>query len=311
MLLRRIKKSIVFCTNLAGFLSLLLMLFIVEQLNAKQYSDFYSDGFLKQIQNPAPDDTITKLDTVKEDTFIVVEKPPRFPGGEDARIRFLAENIRYPQEARQKFIYGTVYISFVVSKTGDITDVKILRGIHPSIDEESVRVIKLMPKWEPGTQYGKPVNVQYNMPIKFSLPSVERQDEEERKKIAISNYTEITDSNNASKENFSGDVLAVVEEMPQFPGGENERIEFLRKNIRYPRDAMENNIQGIVYLTFVITREGNIEDIKCLRAPSKLLADEAARVIKLMPKWTPGKQNGKSVNVQYNMPIKFTLTIDE
>lgn len=101
--------------------------------------------------------------------FTVVEESPAFPGGDVARIRFLQENIRYPQMARESGIQGTVYVTFVVEKNGAVTDVRVLRGIGGGCDEEAIRVIKAMPKWNPGKQRGKPVRVQFNMPIKFTL----------------------------------------------------------------------------------------------------------------------------------------------
>ncbi len=101
--------------------------------------------------------------------FTVVEESPSFPGGDEARIRFLTENIKYPQIARESSISGTVYVTFVVEKNGNVTDVRVLRGIGGGCDEEAVRVIKAMPNWSPGKQRGKPVRVQFNMPIKFTL----------------------------------------------------------------------------------------------------------------------------------------------
>jgi protein TonB len=101
--------------------------------------------------------------------FTVVEESPSFPGGDAARIRFLQENIRYPQMARESGIQGTVYVTFVVEKNGAVTDVRVLRGIGGGCDEEAIRVIKAMPKWNAGKQRGKPVRVQFNMPIKFTL----------------------------------------------------------------------------------------------------------------------------------------------
>lgn len=101
--------------------------------------------------------------------FTVVEESPGFPGGDIARIRYLQENIRYPQMARESGIQGTVYVTFVVEKDGRVTDVRILRGIGGGCDEEAIRVINAMPRWNPGKQRGKPVRVQFNMPIKFTL----------------------------------------------------------------------------------------------------------------------------------------------
>jgi len=104
-----------------------------------------------------------------------------------------------------------------------------------------------------------------------------------------------------------GDVYLVVEEMPEFPGGEEERMKFLANNIKYPEKARENGIQGTVYVNFVIEPDGSISNIKIRRGISKELNEEVIRVIKLMPKWIPGKQRGIAVRVSYNMPVKFSL----
>lgn len=105
----------------------------------------------------------------EQEIFRVVETAPAFPGGDGARMKFLQDNIKYPQMARESGIQGTVYVTFVVERNGSVTDVKILRGIGGGCDEEAVRVVQNMPKWEPGKQRGKPVRVQFNMPIKFTL----------------------------------------------------------------------------------------------------------------------------------------------
>jgi protein TonB len=101
--------------------------------------------------------------------FTVVEAMPGFPGGDAARMKYLAENIKYPQMARESGIQGRVFVTFVVEKDGSVTDVRVLRGIGGGCDEEAIRVIKNMPKWVPGKQRGKPVRVQFNMPILFKL----------------------------------------------------------------------------------------------------------------------------------------------
>jgi len=101
--------------------------------------------------------------------FQVVEDQPGFPGGEEARMRFLSNNIRYPAIARESGIQGTVFITFVVERDGSITDVQVVRGIGGGCDEEAVRVVRMMPRWTPGKQRGRPVRVQFMMPIRFTL----------------------------------------------------------------------------------------------------------------------------------------------
>lgn len=108
-------------------------------------------------------------EVVEMEIFTVVESMPGYPGGDATRMQFLQENIKYPQMARESGIQGTVYVTFVVETDGRVTDVRVLRGIGGGCDEEAIRVIQLMPKWVPGKQRGKPVRVQFNMPIKFTL----------------------------------------------------------------------------------------------------------------------------------------------
>lgn len=122
-----------------------------------------------QIPTYTPPAVVEEEEVAEAEIFTVVEDQPSFPGGDEARIRFLQENIRYPQMARESGIQGTVYVTFVVERNGSVTDVRVMRGIGGGCDEEAVRVIKAMPKWIPGKQRGKPVRVQFNMPIKFTL----------------------------------------------------------------------------------------------------------------------------------------------
>jgi periplasmic protein TonB len=94
---------------------------------------------------------------------------PSYPGGQDAMIKYLVENIKYPEEARKNGVMGTVFITFIVETDGSVTHVKVLRGIGSGCDEEGVRVVSAMPKWSPGKQKGVPVRCQFTLPIKFSL----------------------------------------------------------------------------------------------------------------------------------------------
>jgi protein TonB len=101
--------------------------------------------------------------------LLVVEQNPEFSGGYAAMQKFLTDHIQYPTLAQESAIQGTVFISFVVSKTGKISNVKVLRGIGGGCDEEAVRVVKEMPNWIPGRQNGQAVPVQFQIPVKFQL----------------------------------------------------------------------------------------------------------------------------------------------
>jgi periplasmic protein TonB len=98
-----------------------------------------------------------------------LQEKPTFPGGQNAMLAFLGNSIKYPHTAADNGIQGTVIMEFIVSKTGELTDIKVLRSIGGGCDEEAVRVVKLMPKWKPGRHEGKPVNVRYTLPVRFKL----------------------------------------------------------------------------------------------------------------------------------------------
>lgn len=102
-------------------------------------------------------------------------------------------------------------------------------------------------------------------------------------------------------------VFDMVEQMPTFPGGQSELMSYLGKNIKYPTIAQENGTQGRVIIQFVVERDGSISDVHVARGVDPYLDKEAVRVVKSMPKWIPGKQNGKAVRVKFTVPVMFKL----
>jgi TonB family protein len=101
-------------------------------------------------------------------------------------------------------------------------------------------------------------------------------------------------------------VFTVVEQLPSFPGGENERVKFLSNNLKVPSEGLKEGLEGTVYVTFVVKEDGSIKDAKILRGLGKTYDEEVLRVVNLMPAWLPGVQRGKAVAVQFNMPVKFS-----
>ena len=102
------------------------------------------------------------------EVFMIVEKMPEYPGGQDAMYKYLGK-VEYPEVAKDQDIQGKVYARFVVGKDGTVGNIDIIRGLHPSLDSAVVNHLKGMPKWEPGTQRGKPVRVSFTLPINFTL----------------------------------------------------------------------------------------------------------------------------------------------
>ena len=231
--------------------------------------------------------------TTEEAIFQVVEEMPEFPGGMAECMKWLAQNIKYPAEAQEKGIQGRVIVQMVVEKDGTITHAKVVRGVDPLLDTEALRVVKSSPKWKPGKQNGEAVRVKYTLPIMFRLSG----DSSDNKAAEAPKEAKVDENG----------VHQVCEEMPEFPGGMQECMKWLGKNINYPEDCKKAGIQGRVIIQFVIDKDGSIKSPKVARSVHPSLDKEALRVISSSPKWKPGKQKGEAVKVRYTIPVLFKL----
>ncbi|HKK09892.1 MAG TPA: M56 family metallopeptidase [Bacteroidales bacterium] len=236
-------------------------------------------------------DKITTGEFIDGDpVFTVVDEFPRFPGGEKARVEYLLENIKYPKELLDSNIQGTVYVSFIIDKEGKIHDPKVLRGVHEKLDAISIEAVENMPDWSPGKREGEAVNLKFNMPIRFTL-NADKPEKPEKP-------DQVTDNSEA---------FVLVDERPEFKGGEEAWMEYMSEHIDYPEDAKEKGLEGTVYVQFVVEKDGSISNVKLLRGFYESCDQEALETIRNMPDWKPGKKDGKPVRTQFNMPIKFTL----
>ena len=250
------------------------------------------------------------LDYNKRDTsriYKVVEQMPRFPGCEEEAdskscamqkmLEFIYTNIKYPATARESGIQGTNVVRFVVEKDGTIKNAELIRDIGGGCGEESLKVVNMMPNWIPGKENGENVAVQFNLPIKFKL-----QDEEE-----VENSNEI-----------AGTVYDKVDQMPRFPGCEEAKdrdacsqqklLEFIYGQVKYPNQARLDGIEGVAVIKFVVDESGKIVNPEIVRDIAGGCGEESLRVVKSMPDWIPGREEGKVVPVQINLPIKFALS---
>ncbi len=229
------------------------------------------------------------------DTFTVVEQMPEYPGGMKEFLHYLGKNVQYPAEAHKKGIQGRVIVQFLVKKDGSTSDFNVIRSVHPLLDAEALRVLKAMPKWKPGTQRGEAVNVRYTIPVSFSLQA--------KSSKALPKSAEAIDKHR--------DDFTVVDQMPEYPGGMKELMNFLGKNIQYPAEAHKKGIQGRVIVQFLVKKDGSTSDFNVIRSIHPLLDAEALRVLKAMPKWKPGVHEGQAVNVRYTIPVSFSLSVDK
>lgn len=237
--------------------------------------------------------------TAANEVYTVVEKKPQFPGGEAAMMKYVGENIRYPENAFKNKVQGRVIVQFVVQKDGKVGDVKILRGTDEELNNEAVRVIKSLPAFTPGEMDGKPVSVWYTFPVMFKIAGGGKVVRLEGDNAGNSSASEPADPNQ---------VYTVVEKKPQFPGGEAELLRYISENLRYPEVAKNEKNQGRVVVQFVVKSDGSVGDVKIIRKVSDALDAEAARVIKSLPTFTPGEIGGKPVSVWYTLPVTFKLS---
>ena len=158
-----VRMIVVFPAALA--LAMLFTLHSGEQVLAQEH-----DLALKEAGSSAsPATALTSPAPQEEPVYTVVEQMPEYPGGQEALVQYMMNNIKYPENAGKNGIQGTVFVTFVVGKDGSISNAKVLRGVDKELDEEALRVINGMPNWKPGKEKGKPVKVQFNLPVAYKL----------------------------------------------------------------------------------------------------------------------------------------------
>lgn len=225
------------------------------------------------------------------EVFTYVEEMPKFIGGQDAMMKYIAATVKYPDSARDKGIQGKVFVNFVVNEDGKISNVKILRGIGGGCDEEAKRVVEGMPVWEPGKQNGKNVAVYFNLPIQFRIVEdtlQKREIKSSSKPIHDSIYSKVTDR-------------------AKFSGGDDARKDYLNYNIKYPKIAIASNVQGKVTVRFIVNADGKLSDVTVMKGIGSGCDQEAKRVIEAMPDWIPAQRKGINVSSYYELTINFVL----
>jgi protein TonB len=208
-----------------------------------------------------------------------------------------------------------------------------------TVNTADIELLKLAQKKEAKVERKEPVKVEMEKvvekvksSVKFTAPEI-KKDDEVQPEDEIKSQDDLSKTNTAigtfdvkGNDEAEGEVLKakevvvdekpkeeetkvfdVVEQMPSFPGGDAELMKFLSTHIKYPVVAEENGIQGRVIATFVVERDGSISDVKVVKSVDPSLDKEATRVVKSMPKWQPGKQNGSAVRVKYTVPVTFRL----
>ncbi|RZL49452.1 MAG: TonB family protein [Pedobacter sp.] len=218
--------------------------------------------------------------------------------------KFLGSNIAYPAGAAKKGLQGNSVINFTV-KSGKIMNVFAQNELGEGCDDEVINSISGYDEF-----FGKDGN--YSIKVTFKLEGVET----DMKNMNVANSDDYTDLQNIvitgfsqKKEESNDQVYSFVamSTPPTYPGGVMKFYEYLGQNIKYPSDAAENDIQGNVFVSFVVEKDGSLSDLRVDRKLGFGTDEEALRVLRLSKRWNPGIQNGKPVRVRYNIPIKFSL----
>lgn len=227
----------------------------------------------------------------EDDVHVLVDEKPVFPGGDLAMRKHIARTVKYPREAQKKGIEGKVLVTFVINKLGEVEKARVMRSVCPSIDKEAIRIVSTLPKWIPGKMDGSPVNVSYTIPLSFGLQNGQGM-------IVVGEAGK-------SKKQYKGeDIYVIVEQMPKFPEGHDKVQKYLEKEINKLDSKFK--IGKRCFVSFVITKEGKIDNIRMTRSTGNAEVDaKAMEIVKGFPIWEPGIEGGKAVHMAYTLPITF------
>jgi len=221
--------------------------------------------------------------------------------------QYLAKNIKYPAIAYQEQLQGNVTIKFAL-QNGEIKNVGAINQLGSGCD---AAVMKTILDFE---DFKSAENGQFTITVAFRLDGANTP-VENKANITLKGYKPlklitITAYNSKKPENNDAKVYDFVSitKQPEFPGGMDKFYKYLAASVRYPEEAIRNNIQGKVFLSFIVEKDGQLKDIKVERKLGGGTDEEAVRLLQNSPKWTPGYQNESPVRVKYNIPISFTMT---
>ena len=221
----------------------------------------------------------------------------------------IRKNFRYPESAYENSVQGRVYAQFVIDKTGEITNLNI-RGPYKGelLEAEAKRIVKKLPKFKPGKHNGKIVKVKYGIPITFKIPGKKASNIRKKYDVKKSNVV-LTDVVNFTS----------VDQIPSFETCNNSNdtsencfnkqiINHVNKYFAYPQQAVNQNIEGKVIAHFVIDKKGQVVNIVA-KGPqgAQILENATKKLFEKLPHFTPGKHNGKVVDVKHSFPIDFKL----
>ena len=235
----------------------------------------------------------------------IVENPdliPIFTGGTIEMNRFIANTLSYPAEAVERNAQGLVVYTFVIEKDGTLSNFNRIHNADPLLNEEALRILKSMPPRRPARHNGEIVRSESYVPMYFRL----NKDAQFTTRTSSSATARAYAKTDASiiEDNI---IYTIVDKMPEYEYGESGLGKFIAHNIRYPKEALQQGIEGRILCSFIVAPDGSISNIEVVNGLSPDLDNEAIRVLGLMPRWKPGENNGEKVNVKCILPIDFTI----
>ena len=284
----------------------ILLMFLVFTTNA-QVSQL--NGILDQVASDASARTSNPTSGGSDTSNVVyevVEIQPNPPGGMAGWNKYLMENLRYPTNAQRKGIEGTVIVAFVVNTDGTTTDIEILRSVGGGCDEEVIRIVQGSPKWTPGMQRGTPVRTRMRLPLRFILGGTDTSRDSTEVSLNAVPLPPATDGQDSTKEN-SEIFFDLVDTPPSPVGGLEAWSRHLSENLTYPTSARMRGIQGTVLVSLIVNTDGTVDGVELVQGIGGGCDEEAIRIIKSSPNWTPGMIKGKAVRTRMKIPISFKL----
>lgn len=224
--------------------------------------------------------------------------------------RFVSKSVKYPAEAVQKKLQGNAQIKFKLQK-GKINDISTVVDLGEGCNEEVMKAVLSFKSFK------SLPDGNYSLNVNFLLLG-QGSNNKEGRSVTIPNYQKLSDINivanlsSSSPDKYNEKVFDFVsiEKQPEFPGGIRKFYEYLGKSIKYPKMAQENNVQGKVFLSFIVEKDGSLTDVQLTRGLGSGTDEEAMRVISESPKWNPGISEGRAVRVKYNINVNFSLNTD-
>ncbi len=247
----------------------------------------------------AQEPPVSNSDKVFENPDVV----PMYTGGTAEMHRFIGNTLKYPDDARERNAQGLVVYTFVVEKDGTLSNFNIIHRADSLLNREALRILEAMPPWRPARHNGEIVRSETYVPMYFRL-----------NQNAMAAGKAVQGTRDYSKKDpvvlESNTIYTIVDKMPQYTYGESGLSAFIAHNIRYPREARQEGIEGRILCSFIVSSDGSISNIEVVEGSNKSLNEEAVRVLGLMPKWIPGENNGEKVHVKCLLPIDFVIDED-